>query len=66
VIEPVGFLARQRQHLLRARREIAHGFVTHTRNIMQLLCHFVQQSLGKPTPGAKRIKLHSGHASAIP
>jgi len=30
VIEPVGFLARQREHLLRARRKIAHGFVAHT------------------------------------
>ena len=30
VIEPVGFLARQREHLLGARREIAHGFVAHT------------------------------------
>ena len=30
VVEPVGFLARQREHLLRARREIAHGFVAHT------------------------------------
>jgi hypothetical protein len=45
VIEPVGFLARQRKHLLCARREIAHGFVAHTRNIMQPLCHFVQYSL---------------------
>ena len=26
VVEPVGFLARQREHLLRARREIVHGF----------------------------------------
>ena len=30
VVEPVGFLARQRQHLLRPRREIIHGFVTHS------------------------------------
>ena len=30
VVEPVGFLARQREHLLRARREIAHGFIAHT------------------------------------
>ena len=29
VVEPVGFLARQRQHLLRARREIVHGFFAH-------------------------------------
>src|SRR5208282_2538333 len=29
VIEPVGFLARQCQHLLRARREIAHAFFAH-------------------------------------
>jgi hypothetical protein len=30
MVETVGFLACQREHLLRARREIAHGFVTHT------------------------------------
>ena len=30
VIETVGFLACQREHLLRARREIAHGFIAHT------------------------------------
>ena len=30
VVEPVGFLARQRQHLLGARREIVHGFFAHT------------------------------------
>jgi hypothetical protein len=30
MIEAVGFLAREREHLLRARREIAHGFVAHT------------------------------------
>ena len=29
VIEPVGFLARQCQHLLRARREIAHALIAH-------------------------------------
>ena len=26
VVEPVGFLPRQREHLLRARRKIVHGF----------------------------------------
>ena len=30
VVEAVGFLARQRQHLLRARRKIVHGFFAHT------------------------------------
>ena len=30
VIEPVGLLARQRQHLLGSRREIIHGFVAHS------------------------------------
>ena len=29
VVEAVSFLARQSQHLLRARREIVHGFVAH-------------------------------------
>ena len=47
VIEAVGLLARQREHLLCARRKIAHGFIAHTQNIMQLLCHFVQYSLDK-------------------
>ena len=32
VVKPVGFLPRQRQHLLRARREIAHGFIAHIFN----------------------------------
>ena len=30
VVETVGFLACQREHLLRARRKIAHGFIAHT------------------------------------
>jgi hypothetical protein len=30
VVEPVGFLARERQHLLRARRKITHRFIAHT------------------------------------
>jgi len=30
VVQPVGFFACQREHLLRARREIAHGFIAHT------------------------------------
>jgi hypothetical protein len=34
VVQPVGFLPGQREHLLRAWREIAHGFIAHTRNIM--------------------------------
>jgi hypothetical protein len=34
VVQPVGFLPCQREHLLRARREIAHRFIAHTRNIM--------------------------------
>ena len=42
VVEPVGFLARQREHLLRARREIAHGFVAHIRFILLLIGRFVQ------------------------
>src|SRR5438094_4045332 len=29
VVEPVGFLARQRENLLRSRREIVHGFIAH-------------------------------------
>ena len=32
VIEAVGFFARQREHLLRAGREIVHGFIAHTLN----------------------------------
>jgi hypothetical protein len=42
MIEAVGFLAREREHLLRARREIAHGFVAHTGNIMLRVRRFVQ------------------------
>ena len=42
VIETVGFLACQREHLLRARREIAHGFIAHTLIIMLRLWRFVQ------------------------
>jgi hypothetical protein len=57
VIKTVGFLAGEREHLLRARREIAHGFVAHTQNIMQLLCHFVQYSLGKTNLGHKNIPI---------
>ena len=34
VVKPVGFLPRQRQHLLGARRKITHGFVAHTRFIV--------------------------------
>jgi hypothetical protein len=30
MVEAVGFLARQRQHLLSAGRKIVHGFVAHT------------------------------------
>ncbi len=42
MVEAVGFLAREREHLLRARREIAHGFITHTGNIMLRNGRFVQ------------------------
>ena len=42
MIEAVGFLAREREHLLRARCEIAHGFVAHTGNIMLRVGRFVQ------------------------
>ena len=30
VVQPVGFLPCQREHLLRARRKIAHRFIAHT------------------------------------
>jgi hypothetical protein len=62
VVKPVGFLARQRQHLLCTRREIAHGFVTHIRFILLPIGRFVQccydrhfnreQSLGRYTGDA--------------
>ena len=35
VIKPIGFLPRQREHLLRAGREIVHGFLAHTGFKMQ-------------------------------
>ncbi len=54
VVEPVGFLARQRQHLLGARREIVHGFVTHTYLINAIVACFVQRFPARASdlPGA--------------
>jgi len=34
MVQPVGFLAREREHLLRARRKITHGFIAHTCSIL--------------------------------
>ena len=44
VVETVGFFARQREHLLRARREIVHGFlIAHTHySKCNHFCRFVQ------------------------
>ena len=49
VVEPVGFLARQREHLLRARRKIAHGFIAHTCIIMLYICQVC------PIPSPSRL-----------
>src|SRR5260370_34561863 len=42
VVETVGLLAREREHLLRARGKIAHGFIAHTGIIMLRIGQFVQ------------------------
>ena len=47
VVEPVGFLARQREHLLRARCKITHGFITHTRLFCYELNDLSSSSLNK-------------------
>ena len=53
MVETVGFLPRQREHLLRARGEIVHGFlIAHTIK-MQLLGRFVQSG-ARPMPAAGR------------
>ena len=48
VVEAVGFLARQRQHLLGARREIVHGFFAHTHTSK---CNYFA-GLSNPAPAA--------------
>ena len=42
VVETVGFLAREREHLLRARRKITHGFIAHIVIILLRVGLFVQ------------------------
>ena len=42
MIQPVGFLARERQHLLRSWCEITHGFIAHIVSILLRLGLFVQ------------------------
>jgi hypothetical protein len=42
VIEAVGYLAREREHLLRSRREIVHGFFAHSATTLLLFRGFVQ------------------------
>jgi hypothetical protein len=43
VIEAIGLLARQGEHLLRPRGEIAHGFFAHTGIILLRVGYFVQR-----------------------
>ena len=42
VVETVGFFARQREHLLRARGKIVHGFLIAHTSKCSYLCRFVQ------------------------
>src|SRR5690348_3274214 len=47
VVEPVGFFARQREHLLSSRGEIIHGFFAHN---YSLKCRYYY-CLSNPLPG---------------
>ena len=65
VVKPVGFLSRQREHLLGARRKITHGFIAHTRSIVLRIGGFVQSR-----PAFFRVwpadASSTGHAPCLP
>ncbi len=51
MVQAVGFLAREREHLLRARREITHGFIAHIVFILLRVGRFVQWQPEKTDAG---------------
>src|SRR5437867_6385413 len=58
VVEPIGFLSRQSQYLLRSWRKIVHGFLTHSVGqdaIVGLVCPALapQISSGSPVAGSR-------------